>query len=169
MLGRTIFAATVVAFAQFSAAASSPPACVLGAVNQYSSPIDIKAICQSKDLSSKVADACGDDTKAAMSAVEDICKNAGAEVSANVTATSSGSSYEATGTSGSTLVSVYPTGTASSGSGSPYGGGNSTVPSMTSGPKPTSSSSGIPESTGAAGKIEIGIFAIVAGLLAVAL
>ncbi|KAF1830872.1 hypothetical protein BDW02DRAFT_591567 [Decorospora gaudefroyi] len=170
MLGRTIFAATLFALAQFAVA--TPPGCLLGAINEYDSPIDIKSICKSKDLSSKVASYCPDDLEAAMSAVADICDDAGVEVATSVSSSASGSktatssSHKATGTAGSTLVPMYPTG--SSGSGN----GNGTVPNATGSPKPSGSatdSAGLPLSTGAAGKMEIGVFAIVAGLMAVAL
>lgn len=71
MLGRTVFAATFIALAQFAVA--SPPGCLLGAVNEYSDPSDIKAVCKAKDLDSKVKEFCGKDTKAAMEAIKDIC------------------------------------------------------------------------------------------------
>jgi hypothetical protein len=78
MLGRTVFAATLFALAQFAVA--TPPGCLLGAVNQMQDPIDIKAVCQAKDLSSKVADICGDDVQAAMSALKEICGGADVEI-----------------------------------------------------------------------------------------
>jgi hypothetical protein len=78
MLGRTIFAATFFALAQFTVA--TPPGCLLGAVNQYEDPVDIKEVCKAKDLSSKVADICGDDADAAMSALKEICGDADVEI-----------------------------------------------------------------------------------------
>jgi hypothetical protein len=79
MLGRTIFAATFVALAQFAVAAP-PPGCLLGAVNQYKDPVDIQAVCKAKDLSSKVAEICGDETEAAMSALAEICGDVDVEI-----------------------------------------------------------------------------------------
>jgi len=78
MLGRTVFAATFFALAQFAMA--SPPGCLLGAVNQYEDPSDIKAVCKSKDLSSKVAELCGNDAEAAMEAIADICNDVDVDV-----------------------------------------------------------------------------------------
>ena len=78
MLGRTVFAATFFALAQFAMA--SPPGCLLGAVNQYEDPSDIKAVCKAKDLSEKVAEICGDDAKDAMAAIAEICNDADVDV-----------------------------------------------------------------------------------------
>jgi hypothetical protein len=77
MHGRTIFAATFVALAQLAVA--SPPGCLLGAVNEYSDPSDVKSVCKAKDLDSKVKEFCGQDTKAAMKALEEICGDAGVD------------------------------------------------------------------------------------------
>ena len=169
MLGRTVFAATFFALAQFAMA--SPPGCLLGAVNQYEDPSDIKAVCKAKDLSEKVAEICGDDAKDAMAAIAEICNDADVDVSTAISAsgskTATGSSHKPTGTSGSTLVSLYPTGL------SGHGNGNGTVPVASGGPKPTAGtatgSSGLPEATGAAGKVEFGLAAVVAGLMVAAL
>ncbi|KAI4960543.1 hypothetical protein J4E86_002165 [Alternaria arbusti] len=169
MLGRTVFAATFFALAQFAMA--SPPGCLLGAVNQYEDPSDIKAVCKSKDLSSKVAELCGNDAEAAMEAIADICNDVDVDVSTAISSasgskTATGSSHKPTGTSGSTLVSMYPTG--SSGQGS----SNGTVPAATGGPKPSGSatgSGGLPEATGAAGKVEFSLAAVVASLIVAAL
>lgn len=78
MLAKTVFAATFFALAQFAVA--SPPGCLLGAVNQYTDPSDLKSVCQAKDLTTQVAKFCGDDTKAALSAVADICNGQGVKV-----------------------------------------------------------------------------------------
>lgn len=83
----------------------------------------------------------------------------------SATGTSSGSKPTGTGS-----FAVYPTGSAGH-------SGNSTVPNATGGPKPSgtsntatgSSTAGLPESTGAAGRMEIGVVAVLAGLMAVAL
>lgn len=77
-----------------------------------------------------------------------------------------GSPYKPTGYIASTMVPMYPTGSGSNGS------GNGTAPIATGGPKPSSSatdSTGIPEATGAAGKVEFGLAAVVAGMLVAAL
>lgn len=78
MLAKTIFAATFLALAQFAVA--TPPACLLGAVNTYSDPVDIKAVCKQKDLSSKVEKYCGDSTEAALEALADICNDEGVKI-----------------------------------------------------------------------------------------
>lgn len=78
MLAKTVFAAAFFALAQFAVA--SPPGCLLGAVNQYTDPSDLKSVCQAKDLTTQVAKFCGDDTKAALSAVADICNGQGVKV-----------------------------------------------------------------------------------------
>jgi hypothetical protein len=92
MHGRTIFAATFVALAQLAVA--SPPGCLLGAVNEYSDPSDVKSVCKAKDLDSKVKEFCGQDTKAAMKALEEICGDAGVDsdkVSSSGSASATGS------------------------------------------------------------------------------
>jgi len=169
MLGRTVFAATFFALAQFAVA--SPPGCLLGAVNQFKDPSDLKAVCSAKDLSEKVSGICGGDAQTAMEALADICNGAGVKLSTSNVSSASGSSasasatasaHKSTGTSGTSLVAIYPTG------GSSSSGGNSTVPVATGGPKPTASatgSGGIPQSNGAAGKVEFGFAAVVAGLM----
>jgi hypothetical protein len=85
--------------------------------------------------------------------------------SASGSKTATGSSHKPTGTSGSTLVALYPTGSS--------GHGNATVPVATGGPKPpagsATGSAGLPEATGAAGKVEFGLAAVVAGLMVAAL
>jgi len=78
MLGRTVFAATFFALAQFAVA--SPPGCLLGAVNQFKDPSDLKAVCSAKDLSEKVSGICGGDAQAAMEALADICNGAGVKL-----------------------------------------------------------------------------------------
>ncbi|RMZ66172.1 GPI anchored cell wall [Pyrenophora seminiperda CCB06] len=164
MLGRTVFAATFFALAQFAVAA--PPGCLLGAVNQFNDPSDIKAVCSAKDLKEKVSGICGGDAQAAMEALADICNAAGVKLSAANISSATASAHKSTGTSGSTLVAMYPTGSSSS------SGGNSTVPVATGGPKPTAAPtaiSGPPQATGAAGKVEFGVAAVVAGLIAAAL
>ncbi|KAE8834935.1 hypothetical protein P3342_009403 [Pyrenophora teres f. teres] len=172
MLGRTVFAAAFFALAQFAVA--TPPGCLLGAVNQFKDPSDLKTVCSAKDLSAKVSGICGGDAQAAMEALADICNNAGVKlsstdvksgsVSASAAASTSAtaSAHKSAGTAGSTLVAMYPTG------GSSSSGGNSTVPVATGGPKPTASATrtgGVPEATGAAGKVEFGFAAVVAGMM----
>ncbi|KAG9190684.1 hypothetical protein G6011_08772 [Alternaria panax] len=165
---------------------ASPPGCLLGAVNQYEDPSDIKTVCKAKDLGKKVAEICGDDAKDAMAAIAEICNDADVDVSTAISSasgskTATGSSHKPTGTSGSTLVALYPTGSSGHGNGNGtvpvatggHGSGNSTVPVATGGPKPTAGSAtgsaGVPEATGAAGKVEFGLAAVVAGLMVAAL
>ncbi|EDU47014.1 hypothetical protein PtrSN002B_001399 [Pyrenophora tritici-repentis] len=166
MLGSTVFAAVFFALAQFAVA--SPPGCLLGAVNQFKDPSDVKTVCSAKDLSEKVSGICGGDAQAAMEALADICNNAGVKLSSTdiksgyVSASAVASAYISAGTAGSTLVAMYPTG------GSYSSGGNSTVPMATGGPKPTAAatpSGNAPEATGAAGKVEFGLAAVVAGMM----
>lgn len=88
MLGRTVFPATFFALAQFASA--SPPACILGAVNQYDYPVDVQSVCKATDLSAKVAEMCGDDAEAAMEALADICNDENAEMCKYTTFTSEG-------------------------------------------------------------------------------
>lgn len=80
MLAKSVFAATFLALAQFAVA--SPPGCLLGAVNQYSDPADLKSICKAKDATTKIASFCGDDTKEALSAFADVCNSQGVKVCA---------------------------------------------------------------------------------------
>lgn len=78
MLAKSIFAATFLAFAQFAVA--TPPGCLLGAVNEYSDPADLKSVCKAKDVTTKIASFCGDNTKEALSALADICNDQGVKV-----------------------------------------------------------------------------------------
>jgi len=78
MLGRTVFAAAFFALAQFAVA--TPPGCLLGAVNQFKDPSDLKAVCSAKDLSEKVSGICGGDAQTAMEALADICNGAGVKL-----------------------------------------------------------------------------------------
>lgn len=78
MLAKTISAATFLALAQFAVA--TPPGCLLGAVNEYDNPSDVKAVCNQKSLSSTVAKFCGDNTEAALDALADICNDEGVKV-----------------------------------------------------------------------------------------
>jgi hypothetical protein len=79
MLFNTLFAATFLALTSFTVAAP-PPGCLLGAVNSYKDPSDVKSVCEAKDASKTIAKMCGDDTKAALSAFADICNTAGVKV-----------------------------------------------------------------------------------------
>lgn len=78
MLSRTLFTATLFALASFTVA--TPPGCLLGAVNSYDDPADIKAVCSGKDVTSTIQKFCGDATKDALSAFADICNGAGVKV-----------------------------------------------------------------------------------------
>jgi hypothetical protein len=80
MLGRTLLTATLFALSSFTTAAAAPPGCLLGAVNTYADPADVKAVCQSKDAAQTIQKFCGDATKDALSAFADICMGAGVKV-----------------------------------------------------------------------------------------
>lgn len=82
MLAKSIFAATFFALAQFAVA--TPPGCLLGAVNEYSDPADLKSVCKAKDAATKIASFCGSNTKDAMSAFADICNGQGVKVCAYI-------------------------------------------------------------------------------------
>jgi hypothetical protein len=79
MFSKTIFIAAFAAVASIASAAS-PPACLLGAVNGYSDPADVGAVCKNKDITSKVSQFCGDATADALEALSDICNKAGVKV-----------------------------------------------------------------------------------------
>jgi hypothetical protein len=169
MLGRTVFAATFFALAQFAMA--SPPGCLLGAVNQYEDPADIQAVCKAKDLSEKVAEICGDDAEAAMEAIADICNDVDVDVckyilSANASLHGRGATIrdKENYVSCEQMLTACVIATAvSSASGSKTATGSSHKPTGTSG------STLVPEATGAAGKVEFGLAAVVAGLMVAAL
>lgn len=78
MLAKTVFAAAFLALAQFAVA--TPPGCLLGAVNTYSDPADVQSVCKEKDVSNTVAKFCGDDAKAALEALAEICNDKGVKV-----------------------------------------------------------------------------------------
>lgn len=78
MFSKTIFVAAFAAIATVASAAN--PGCLLGAVNQYDKPSDIKAVCSAKDITKQVQDKCGDNTKDALAALADICNDAGVKV-----------------------------------------------------------------------------------------
>ncbi|KAF3007772.1 hypothetical protein E8E13_010234 [Curvularia kusanoi] len=161
MLAKTVFAATFFVLAQFAVA--SPPGCLLGAINQYSDPADLQSVCKAKDVTSKIVSFCGDNTKDALSAFADVCNGQGVKVSTDIP-TSTGS--------------VKPSGTGAS-SASGTGSVNSSLATATGAPpKPSGAAAGsasgtstgaVAQSTGAAGKLEIGLAAAVAGLMAIAL
>ncbi|KAF5845640.1 hypothetical protein GGP41_009421 [Bipolaris sorokiniana] len=182
MLGRTVFAATLFALAQFAVAA--PPACLLAAASQYSDPATIKMVCQSKDLKSMVATICPNDVDAAVAALADICNgqntNVASDVSSATAPMTTGSSPKPTGTGASTLVPMYPTssgghsngnGTAPMSTGS-HNSANGTTPIATGTPKPVPSATGpasVPSPSGAAGKVDLGLAAVFAGFMVAAL
>jgi hypothetical protein len=78
MLGRTIFTTAFFALASFAVA--SPPGCLLGAVNTYDAPSDMKAVCSEKDAAKTIQKFCGDSAQEAMEAFADICNSAGVKV-----------------------------------------------------------------------------------------
>jgi hypothetical protein len=62
------------------ASAASPPGCLLGAVNSYSTPYDISSVCKQKDVTDKISKVCGDASKDALDAFAEICNKAGVKV-----------------------------------------------------------------------------------------
>ena len=79
MYSKTIFVAAFAAIASVASAAT-PPSCLLGAVNSYDKPADLKAICESKDATSKISKICGDAKADALEAFADICNGQGVKV-----------------------------------------------------------------------------------------
>ncbi|KAF2833950.1 hypothetical protein CC86DRAFT_451473 [Ophiobolus disseminans] len=171
MLAQTLFTTAFVALFSFSVAAP-PPGCLLGAVNSYSDPADVKAVCSEKDVAKTVAKFCGDASKDALSALAEICLEKGVKVSTDVskssgsvsaTSTASGSKATASGS-----IIVKPS-------------GNSTVPAVTgitlsptataggAGGASGTATGGNAQFTGAAGRMEIGAAAALLGLFAIAL
>jgi len=167
MFSKATFFLAFVAIAKLSSAAV--PGCLLGAINQYEDPADIKAVCQSKDAQTKIQKFCGDGTSDALSAFADVCNKAGVKVSTvvssgSVSATGSATgSVKPSGTGASTLVVATGTGPAATGAGAAATGTGAPATGTTTG--------GPAESTGAAGKLEVGVAALFAGfgLLAAAL
>jgi hypothetical protein len=168
MLARTLFTATFFALASFTIA--TPPGCLLGAVNSYDDPADVKSVCSEKDAAKTIAKFCGDSTKDALAAFADICNGAGVKVSTDVPKSSGSASATASATASGSKASATV-----SGSIILQPSGNATVPtsfrpSATGAGGASGTSTGrVSESTGAAGKLEIGLAAAFAGLLAVAL
>ncbi|KAF2653406.1 hypothetical protein K491DRAFT_680597 [Lophiostoma macrostomum CBS 122681] len=78
MLSKTLFLA--LAAVASIASAASPPACLLGAVNNYDDVSDIAGICKEKDASKQIAKVCGDKASVALSAFADVCNKVGVEV-----------------------------------------------------------------------------------------
>lgn len=152
MLSKTLF----IAFAAVAsvARAATPPGCLLGAVNTYEDPANIKSVCSDKEATSKIAKYCGDATKDALSSFAELCKNAGVTVDTTLP-TSTGSSSP-TGTS-----ATRPT-------------GSSGINPATTGSTATGAAANQPTNSnvpGAAGKVDVGVAALLAGLgiMAVAL
>ncbi|PSN63947.1 hypothetical protein BS50DRAFT_576579 [Corynespora cassiicola Philippines] len=179
MYSKTIFVAAFAAIASVASAAT-PPSCLLGAVNSYDKPADLKAICESKDATSKISKICGDAKADALEAFADICNGQGVKVSTDVSATASGVASATGAVKPSGTGAVKPSGTGSSNSTLTVSGSrNSTIASATptptgegagSGSDAAASGTGSPsESTGAAGKIEVGVAALLAGIMAFAL
>ena len=63
-----------------SVASAANPGCLLGAVNSYSTPGDIKSVCGEKDIAQVVSKKCGAQTKEALAALADVCNGAGVDV-----------------------------------------------------------------------------------------
>lgn len=135
------------------ASAASPPGCLLGAVNTYENPGDVASVCKDKSAKSTIQEYCGADTKDALVAFAAICEGAGVEVSTDMPTSTGKPRPSGTG-------SVSPTSTSASGAdgetGGEEGGDGSLIPSGTG--------AELPEATGAAGRLELGVAALLAGL-----
>ncbi|KAL5120130.1 hypothetical protein ACEQ8H_001955 [Pleosporales sp. CAS-2024a] len=158
MHAQTIFAAAFVALAPLVSA--TPPACLLGAVNSYSDPSDMKSVCSAKDISSTVVKFCGNNAKDALSALADVCNGAGVKVSTDMP-------NSASAASGTKASPTAPGGSSNSPSALPTPTGSTPKPTP-SGPSPVKTGSDA-HATGAAARMEIGAAAALAGFLAVAL
>ncbi|KAH7125383.1 hypothetical protein B0J11DRAFT_528286 [Dendryphion nanum] len=146
MLSKTLF----LAFAAVAtvARAATPPGCLLGAVNQYEDPADIKSVCGNKDATSKIAKMCGDDAKAALSAYAELCNIAGVKVDTTLPSSTGSATASATGSPTGSGLNVATSASSAT-------GGAAAVTTRTGAP---------PQSTGAAGKLEIGATVLFAGL-----
>ncbi|KAF2184350.1 hypothetical protein K469DRAFT_750951 [Zopfia rhizophila CBS 207.26] len=160
MFGKATLFLAFVAVAKLAVAASHPPACMLGAVNTHDDPAKVSEVCKSKDITQTISKFCGDDTKNALSAFADICNKTGVKVSTDVP-TSTGS-LKPSGTSNSTIhgTAASTLVVATSGIINPTGGSPAASGTATGGPT---------QSTGAAGKLEVGIAAVMLGVVAAAL
>jgi hypothetical protein len=78
MLARTLFTTTFFALASFAVA--SPPGCLLGAINTYDDPSNMKAVCSEKNAAQTIQKFCGDSSQEALEAFADICNGAGVKV-----------------------------------------------------------------------------------------
>ncbi|OAG07595.1 uncharacterized protein CC84DRAFT_1258657 [Paraphaeosphaeria sporulosa] len=154
MFSKTLFAIAFAAVASVASAAS-PPGCLLGAVNSYDTPSDIKAVCSAKDITSQISQNCGDKAQDALNALADICNDAGVKVSTKLPTTASSGTAAPTGTGSSSKSS----GSAQS-TGSASQSGSGTTENSSSG-----TATGAPaENTGAAGALEVSTAALLAGL-----
>ncbi|KAF2441623.1 hypothetical protein P171DRAFT_434278 [Karstenula rhodostoma CBS 690.94] len=163
MFSKAFFAVAFAAVASVASAAS-PPGCLLGAVNTYDTPSDIKAVCSAKDITTQISQKCGKKAEDALAALADICNDAGVKVSTKLPTSASGTASgtaSPTGTGASSKSSA--TGTAhSTGSASPSSSSGTTEDAANS-PSGTASSQPA-ENTGAAGALEVSAAALLAGL-----
>ncbi|KAF2704836.1 hypothetical protein K504DRAFT_461089 [Pleomassaria siparia CBS 279.74] len=166
MFGKATLFFAFAAVAKMAVAASTPPSCLLGAINTYSDPSDLKTICESKDVQSKISSACGDSTKAALSALAETCNSVNIKVSTNIV--SGSASGTATSKATGTAASVSGSATSKATGSAAVTTGSAAV--TTGAPTPTSTT-GASAASAAAGKLEIGVAAVFAGFgfLAVAL
>lgn len=135
------------------ASASSPPGCLLGAVNTFDTPSDVASVCKDKTAKSTIKEFCDADTTEAIKAFQEICEAAGVEISTDMP-TSTGKPKA----SGTGMVS--PTGTSTSGDNNEGGNGEDGEGGLI----PSGTGAQAPESTGAAGRLEVGVAALLAGL-----
>ena len=155
MFSKTLFVAAFAALSQMVVA--SPPGCMLGAINTYKNPADIKAVCQTKDITNQIVKLCGGQAQDALDAFADVCNGAGVTVSTKLPTTASGSASP-TGTSASSSGTSGSANASNTGAASPTGNNGSPAASGTGSAAPAEASGG------AATSLEISAVALLAGL-----
>ncbi|KAJ9619511.1 hypothetical protein H2203_008289 [Taxawa tesnikishii (nom. ined.)] len=130
MLAKSSIILSVFALSASLAAAATPPACLLAAVNTQPNPADLKAVCgNATKVEDTISSICNDDVKPAMSAFSSVCSSAGVAVSTSAvsstksstktTSASASASASATGSITSTARIPLSTGTYGTGNLSP--------------------------------------------------
>jgi len=182
MFSKSIFVFAFLAVSKLAVA--TPPACLLSAIMTQDDPSKVSDICKNGKMSGYISGACGDETQQAMVAYSAVCKEAGVTVATSVsasssasatgksTATQSGKSASITATvQPSTSIVVYTS--ASFDSSCSCTKTAAITSTEVSGPTGlatqatgTATGTGVPQSTGAAGRLELGAFAAFAGVAA---
>jgi len=178
MFSKSVFVFAILAAAKLAVAI--PPACLLGALMNNDDPSQVSTVCKNSKMPGYISDVCGDNTQIAMTAFANVCKEAGVKVASTVssatgsskstlsTATHSGQSTLSTATySGSadvtaapsTSIVVYTTASFDSSCSCTKTG----VVSSTAVVTPTGT--GVAQATGAAGRMEMGAFVGMVGVV----